>query len=135
MIYLKILEGDDISLYAIEDPIYVLRQTNGQIVRCEGGKKVQGILSPDGSEIWQLPGRESLGEDYPVAQEITMAEYDELLALQNQPEEPDPEDTDPEIPEGVDPATVLTRAELTEKVNELDEALILLLSGVTEDET
>lgn len=49
------------------------------------------------------------------------------------PDSPDPEDTDPVIPENVDPEKVMTRAELTVKVNELDEALELLLSGVTED--
>ncbi len=133
MLYLQLEGTGSLLLYAIKEPIFVRRQQNGVIVCCEAGKKAQGIVSPDGSEIWQLLGRESLGEDYPVAQEITMAEYDELLALQNQPQEPDPEDTDPEIPEGVNPATVLTRAELTEKVYELDEALQLLLSGVTED--
>ena len=44
----------------------------------------------------------------------------------------DPEDTNPEVKEGTDESTIMTRAELTEKVNELDEALNLLLSGVTE---
>ncbi len=134
MIYLKIEEESRTMFYAIESPCYVLRQRNGIIVRCEAGKKAQGIVSPDGNEIWQLPGREPLGEGYPVVQEITMAEYDELLALETQPELPDPEDTDPVIPEDTDPDTVLTRAELTEKVIELDEALQMLLSGVTEDE-
>ncbi len=123
MMYYKLVGTDTAELYAIETPVFVLRQDNGVIVRCQGGKRAQGILSPEGSEIWQLWDREPLGEGYPVAREITMAEYDELLALQNQPELPDPEDTDPVIPEDVEPDTVLTRAELTEKVKKLEEEL------------
>lgn len=133
MLYLQLEGTESQLLYAIEEPIFVRRQQNGVIICCEAGKKVQGIVSPDGSEIWQLAGRISLGEGFPVAQEITMAEYDEWYAHQNMGEDADPEDTAPVIPEGTDPATVLTRAELTVKVTELDEALQLLLSGVTED--
>lgn len=44
----------------------------------------------------------------------------------------DPEDIDPEVPEDVEETSIMTRAELTEKVNELDEAIALILSGVTE---
>ena len=53
----------------------------------------------------------------------TYSEYEEIV---------DPEDTTPEVPEGIDETTIMTRAELTEKVNELDEAMRLILSGVTE---
>ncbi|MBP3413029.1 MAG: hypothetical protein J6K89_07175 [Oscillospiraceae bacterium] len=132
MLYLRMVGSDPEKLCAIEDPLYVLRQRNGVIVRHPYGKRVQGVLSPDGNEIWQFSDRESLGESYAVVEKITMAEYDLWYALQNQPEEPDPEDTDPVIPEDTEPETVMTRAQLTEKVGELDEALNLLLSGVTE---
>ncbi len=129
MIYLNIGE----SYAAIESPVYVRRQRNGVIVRCQSAALARGVVSPDGSEIWQLADRESLGEGYAVARQVTMEEYDRWVASQEQTEEPDPEDTDPVIPEGTDPAVILTRAELTERVNELDEAMELLLSGVTED--
>jgi len=122
--------------YALDEPIFVRRLRNGVIVRVESPALAWGVVSPDGFEIWQLAGRGSLGEGYPVVEQITMAEYEQWLAVQeagSAPEVPDPEDTEPVIPEGVDPVTVLTRAELTVKVTELDEALQLLLSGVTDD--
>lgn len=133
MLYVRMVGKDPDELYAIENPSYVLRQRNGIIVRHPEGNRVQGVVSPDGSEIWQLSDRVSLGESYPVVERITMAEYDEWYAQQNQLEDTDPEDTEPVIPEGTEESSILTRAELTEKVIELDEALNLLLSGVTED--
>ena len=135
MIHVR-MKTEQPAYYAISLPVWVRLQGNGTVVRCGEGDRPGGILSPDGSEIWQLAGRESLGEGYPIAEEVTQAEYEQWLAEQeagSAPEVPDPEDTEPEIPEGVDPVTVLTRAELTVKVTELDEALQLLLSGVTED--
>lgn len=130
MLYLKLKE----IMVAIEEPRYVVRLSNGTLALCDSYNLAMGVLSPDGMELWQLLGRGSLGGGFPVAQQVTMAEYDEWEALRNAPSEPDPEDTDPVIPEDVEPETVLTRAELTEKVNNLEEALDLLLSGVTEDE-
>jgi hypothetical protein len=59
----------------------------------------------------------------------TYSEYEEPINT-NGPA--DPEDTDPETPEGTDESVIMTRAELTDKVNELDEAIELILSGVTE---
>lgn len=53
----------------------------------------------------------------------TYSEYEEIV---------DPEDINPEIPEGSEESVILTRAELTEKINELDEAIEMILSGVTE---
>ena len=123
MVYLERTDSDERILCAIEHPGYLLRQKNGVIVLCNGGPRAQGILSPDGGEIWQLEGRESLGEGFPVVRIVTMAEYEEWEALRNAPPEPDPEDIEPEIPEDVEPETVLTRAELTEKVRRLEEEL------------
>ena len=50
-----------------------------------------------------------------------MTEYDEIIS--NLPPEEDSEDTTPEIPDGTDSETVLTRAELTAKVNALEDEL------------
>lgn len=66
--------------------------------------------------------------------------YEEAIDVEGAPytyveyEEPtdDPEDTNPEVEEGTNESSVMTRAELTEKVNELDEALNMILTGVTE---
>lgn len=56
----------------------------------------------------------------------TYSEYEEVI------DSSDPEDITPEIPEGADESSIMTRAQLTDKVNELDEALEMILSGVTE---
>ena len=53
----------------------------------------------------------------------TYSEYDEII------DAADPEDTDPEIPEGAEESSIMTRAQLTDKVNELDEAIEMILSG------
>ena len=132
MLYLKRIDLEPQTYYAIEAPIYVRRQSNGVVVRVYSLTKAQGVVSPDGGQIWQLAGRAPLAEGYPTAQIITCAEYEQWLSQGET--ETDPEDTEPVIPEGVDPATILTRAELTVKVTELDEALQMLLSGVTEDD-
>lgn len=71
--------------------------------------------------------------------------YTEAIDVENAPytyseyEEPiesddvvDTEDIDPEVPDGTEETAIMTRAELTAKVTELDEAMELLLSGVTE---
>ena len=128
-VFLERTDSGERILYAMEDPRYLLRQKNGVIVLCNSETRAQGILSPDGGEIWQLEGRESLGEGFPLVRFVTMAEYDEWEALQEGELRVDPEDTEPQIPENVEPETVLTRAELTEKVNNLEEAIGLLLSG------
>ena len=123
MIYLERNESGERILYAIEHPSYLIRQKNGVMILCPNEHQAQGILSPQGEEIFQLEGRDPLGEGFPVVHFVTMAEYDEWVALRNTPPEPDPEDTEPEIPEDVEPETVLTRAELTEKVRRLEEEL------------
>lgn len=128
-VFLERKDSGERILYAMEDPRYLLRQKNGVIVLCNSETRAQGILSPDGGEIWQLEGRESLGEGFPLVRFVTMAEYDEWEALREGELRVDPEDTEPQIPENVEPETVLTRAELTEKVNNLEEAIGLLLSG------
>lgn len=131
MVYLKKIK-DPKGYFAIKTPLYVRKQSNGMIVLCNSATLAQGVLSPDGERIWQLAGRTSLGGEYEEVQIITEAEYFAWLTCGE--EDPDPEDTEPQIPENVAPETILTRAELTEKVNDLEEAVDLLLGGVTEDE-
>ena len=132
MIYIKIEKQDgSVSLLAMETAVYVYVQPeNGRILRCIR-EKAQGILNADGAEIYQLVGKDLVPGATAQAQLITRGEYEELLSEMNQPE-PDPEDAAPEIPEDAPQMTVLTRAELTAKVMELDEAIEMLLSGVTE---
>lgn len=121
MLCVKIMSGDTmIGLEAIDSPVYVMLQKNNVVVRCLE-PMAQGIVSLDGSEIYQLDGKTSLGDGYSLAVPITLAEYDELAA--NYEGDTDTEDTDPEIPEGTDETEVLTRAELTAEVAALKEQL------------
>lgn len=121
MLCVKIMSGETmIGLEAIDSPVYVMLQKNNIVVRCLE-PMAQGIVSLDNSEIYQLEGKTSLGDGYSLAVPITLAEYDELAA--NYEGNTDKEDTDPEIPEGTDEGDVLTRAQLTAKVANLEEQL------------
>jgi hypothetical protein len=132
MIYIKILDtdGNAASVEALENPVYVNMQArNGIVVRCSS-VRAEGILDKTGSVIYQLQGKTPIDRAVATAVVITTAEYYELEATLGTEE--DPEDTTPEIPEGTEESEIMTRAQLTEKVNELDEVMALLLSGVTE---
>ena len=121
MLCVKIMSGETmIGLEAIDSPVYVMLQKNNVVVRCLE-PMAQGIVSLDGSEIYQLDGKTSLGDGYSLAVPITLAEYDELAA--NYERDEDPEDTNPEVPDGTVEGDVLTRAQLTAKVVELEEQL------------
>ena len=133
-IYIKIMDdtGTVVAVEALTPPVYVYKQpSNGEIVRCID-TLAQGVLDAEGANIYQLYGKETIDRAVATAMVITTAEYDELLLSLGTSEDEDEEDTDPEVPEGTEITQIMTRAELTEKVNELDEAMELLLSGVTE---
>ena len=133
-IYIKIMDdtGIVVAVEALTPPVYVYKQpSNGEIVRCID-TQAQGVLDAEGANIYQLYGKETIDRAVATAMVITTAEYDELLLSLGTSEDEDEEDTDPEVPEGTDATQIMTRAELTEKVNELGEAMELLLSGVTE---
>lgn len=133
-IYIKIMDntGSVVAVEELTPPVYVYKQpSNGEIVRCID-TMAQGVLDAEGANIYQLYGKEPVDRVVATAMVITTAEYDELLLSLGNSEDEDKEDTDPEVPEGTEITQIMTRAELTEKVNELDEAMELLLSGVTE---
>ena len=117
MVYLETQEGCE----AIENPVYILRLNNGTLIRTDQGHRAQGILSMTGEKIYALQGREALGEGFERASLITHGQY--LQWLEDQIPHPDPEDTEPLLPEGVTEDAVLTRAELTERVRMLEEEL------------
>lgn len=123
MLYVKIMEGDTVvTAEAHESPVFICRQEkNNILVRCPE-VHAQGILSLDGSTVYQLDGKPSLDLDNGyTAYPTVMTEYEEIV--NNQTQEEDTEDENPEIPEGTDERTVLTRAELTAKVTELADEL------------
>lgn len=123
MLYLKIMQGDTvITAEAHENPVYINRQTkNNILVRCSE-VHAQGILSLDGSTVYQLDGKTSLDlDDELTAYPIYGTEYDAII--NSQTEEEDTEDESPEVPEGTDESTILTRAELTARVAALEDEL------------
>lgn len=120
MLYIKVLQDDKIvAVEAHSNPIYVRKQANGVNVRCNE-VHAQGLLSVDGSVIYQLPDTEIISDANLVAEIITTTEY---LNLVDSLEVPDVEDTDPVIPEDSEGEVILTRAELTQRVSELEEQL------------
>lgn len=131
MIYVKILdaEGQVTSIEVLDPPVYVyIQPRNGALLRCVQPLG-QGLLSADGSVIYQLPDKAVIPQAVATAVIITEAEYYELEATLDQP---DVEDATPEVPEGTDEASIMTRAQLTQSVTELQEAMEMILSGVTE---
>lgn len=104
MLYTKITasDGSVISAEAIEDPIYVKAQANGVIVRCSS-VSAQGVVSKDGSKTYQLKGRPDLPGDHLTAEEISQADYDQLIIDldpdegDDDPPEPDPDNPDSDV--------------------------------------
>lgn len=120
MLYIKVLQDDKIvAVEAHSNPIYVRKQANGVNVRCNE-VHAQGLLSVDGSVIYQLLDKEVISDANLIAEIITTTEY---LNLVDSLEVPDVEDTDPVIPEDSEGEVILTRAELTQRVSELEEQL------------
>ncbi len=122
MVYIKVMQGDTlITAEAHDSPTYVCRQArNNLIVRCSE-QNAQGILSLDGSTVYQLDGKAAMGlEDGCTAYYIYLTDYEEIIAdLENT----DEEDTAPDVPEDTTEDEILTRAELTAKVLQLEEEL------------
>ena len=130
MVYIKVMQGDTVfTAEAHENPVYVCKQKNGIIKRCTE-QSAQGILSLDGSTIYQLEGKDSLNLDNGYTADFTyMTVYEEIIAGIT---EEDTEDINPDVPEDTPEEEILTRAELTAKVKALEEELLAakILLGV-----
>lgn len=132
MRWFKLLDsnGEIIGAEAHEEPEFVYRQGNGIVVFCEE-RKAQGLCAADGSVLYDLYGKETLGEDAAaVAVEIHWDEYNSIVH-----ELPDPEDEEPEIPDDPDGdgKNPMTRAELTEEVAALKKANAMLIGMLLEN--
>lgn len=132
MVYVKVMQGDTVTAEAHDSPAFICRQVrNNLMVRCSE-QNAQGILSLDGSTIYQLDGKTSLSlENGYVAYIISVVDYESIIA---DLEDTDEEDINPEVPEDTTEEKILTRAELTAKVAELEEQLAAakILLGVSE---
>lgn len=102
---------------------------NGIILSCRK-EQGQGILSYDGSTIYQLADKNSLGDNYDVVSlvEIDEAEFKRLRDLLDgvETEEPEsPDDGSQETPETPpeEPELPMSVAEMRVKIKELEEQL------------
>lgn len=130
MRWFKILDGETLTAAeAHESPLFVRRLRNGVVDLCSE-TQAQGITALDQEQYYQLAGREALGGDVSLtAEEITEQEYQEITR-----DLPDPEDDDPEIPDGSgEEERPMTRAELTEAVAALEKANTLLTGMLLEN--
>ena len=107
-------ENDDLIGMEHLDPVTFVRHqvVNDMIVSCEE-EESQGVVSEDGSAIYFKKGVMPFGKKEDYYEEITETEYNATM-------EDDPEDETPVIPDDTNEEEVLTRAELTEKVKELE---------------
>lgn len=126
MIYLKVLDADGklSSVEAIETPIYVKYQSRNKLLLQCPALHAQGILSANNAVAYLLEGKTPIPGLTHTAYIIGVAEYLQL-------KDTDPEDTNPDPPD--EPGDeVLTRAQLTAKVKELEETNTMLLECLLE---
>ena len=114
--------GVVVGVECSENPIYIRRQErNGILVRC-GANEAQGLVSEkDNDTVYKLDGNEIPGlynDELLNAETITLADYEEYITTHG---DDDIEDVIPEVPEDTQEEEILTRAELTARVKELEE--------------
>lgn len=127
MVYLKIFgkDGSVISAEEHRDPVYICYQPVNKIaVRCSK-TKAQGILSADTSQIYQFTGSKKMPGDYLETEEISAADYEELLGELEIPEAPAP--SEDESGENDSPGgAVMTAEEMRAAIIELKEQVDFL---------
>lgn len=122
MLYIKIIKNETvIAVEAHTSPVYVHKQPNGVLVRCSE-LKAQGILSVDGSVVYQLDGKEQLDNISLIASVITTTEY---LNLVESLDELPSEDTEPDAgtEDNTSSEPVMTTTEMRERILALEEEL------------
>lgn len=123
MIFVKVTDrnGVTLSIEAVQYPSYFKREhTNNILVGCSL-QEAEGIQLPGKIGLCLIEGR-SLGEfetnDMNIATFVSLSEYEEYDETNKLV---DPEDESPQIPEDVPEETILTRAELTQRIESLEE--------------
>lgn len=116
--YVKVY-GTDGSIISAEEhasPVYVCYQAYNDIVMRCTTSQAQGIVSADQSQIYQLQGRLKIPGKYRIAEEISKADYEQLVTeLDIDGDTPAPDDPD-EDGQGAD---IMTAAEMREAITEL----------------
>lgn len=128
MTYIKTVDADGamVTLEKLDPPIWVwVQASNGSVLRCGEGT-AQGVVSQDGTVLYYLEGQTVPGA-VRKAVVLTAAEYEELAAGYEFPEEPDPTPGTTEEP-------MLSRAEMQARVLSLEDELAAtkILLGVSE---
>ena len=118
------IDGSIISAEELQEPVFVCYQPiNKIVIRCPF-VMAQGILSEDGSQIYQLKDSPAMPGDYLLAEEISQADYDALIL-----ELEIPEDSSGEIEQGEqqeNTSDIMTAKEMREKIIDLTQQVELL---------
>ena len=136
--YYKVIKNNSV-VDALINPSYVYRNPkNGVVMRCSNAEDGLGVISYDGSTVYQIKGRSPLHGDYEEVylEEITETEYLELREIFDsyEPENPDeggtenPPEENPETPDNpdeppVNPERPMSATEMTVRIKELEEQL------------
>ena len=136
MEYYKVYRGGTlIGVESSPDPAFVKwQERNNMIILCSKEEAEAIISDKDGETVFLLPGKQLHGVETDLsAVLVTQAEYEEALGIIGQT--PDPEDENPEIPDGQTDEEIMTRAQLTSAVLELQDAVTAtkILLGVNDE--
>ena len=137
MTFFKVISDNGQILFVekTEAPNYVCRQkTHNIIIGCKK-KEAEGVVIDHGENVLcVLDGKTLIGysndETIPVAVEISELEYEEYTRAQ---EQIDPEDESPQILEEMPAETVMTRAELTQRIEFLEDCLLEMSKVIYDD--
>ena len=135
MIYYKVLYPDNrVCFYESISPLFVKRQDSNNLLVICSEIEAKGIISPeDNNTVCILDGQTIDGysvETSPIAYIISQGEYEEYLLEHDQI---DPEDESPQIPEEMPAETVMTRAELTQRIEFLEDCLLEMSKVIYDD--
>lgn len=130
MIYYKVNHDGTLIDAVTEESCCKYVERSRMVLFCTVDDAPQGIVSNRLAKYYHVDGWPEFPEAVTDSggtvqlEEIGEAAYKELTATLDAGGDPsDPEDADPEVPEGTDEGDVLTRAQLTAKVAELEEQL------------
>lgn len=125
MTYFKVISDDGQVMFVekAETPNFVcLQKTHNIIIGCKQKDAEGVVIDHDESVLCVLSGKTLNGynkaNDAPIAIVISELEYEEYVLSHK---DDDIEDDSPQIPENIPEETILTRAELTRRVEELEE--------------
>lgn len=125
MLYIRVHDqaGGVTGVEAVESPCFCRWQHSNSMMVCCDRAEAQYLISADGERRYAVGGQMPTGEPEPWAEEITQAEFEAEREPVPEPEEEEPIQEQEEQP--------MTRAELTERVEQL-QAKVQELSEMNE---